>query len=134
MKTVEQIFEELIATIERNAINNKAKIANVKLWANSWREELRQFGVSAQLQHSDQFPDNEGKKFLFEFSFYNEEDRVGVIFIVERDVNSAIKLAKLKLEKEKYFSHKLSKNTLISNELRVHDDEAVGVYEVIYPP
>lgn len=75
----------------------------------------------------------EDKKFLFEFSFYNEEDKAGVIFIVERDLKSAIKWAKEKLEKEEYFSHKLSKNTLISNELRVHNDETVGVYEVIYP-
>lgn len=49
MKTVEEIFEELIATMERNAIDNKAEITNVKLWANSWREELRQFGVSGSL-------------------------------------------------------------------------------------
>jgi len=43
MKTAEEIFEELIATIEKNAIDNKAEITNVKLWANSWRKELNQF-------------------------------------------------------------------------------------------
>jgi len=31
---------ELISTIERNAVDNKAEIHNVKLWAKSWREEL----------------------------------------------------------------------------------------------
>ena len=65
MKTVEEIFEELIATMERNAIDNKADITNVKLWANSWREELRQFGVSRQLPPSDQFPDNEADGYVF---------------------------------------------------------------------
>jgi hypothetical protein len=45
MKTPEQLLEELIATIERNAVNNKAEITNVALWASSWREELRQFSV-----------------------------------------------------------------------------------------
>lgn len=49
MKTVEEIFEELIATIERNAIDNKAEITNVKLWADSWRKELRQFAVIESL-------------------------------------------------------------------------------------
>lgn len=33
------IFEELIQTIERTAVNNTATISNVKLWAKSWREE-----------------------------------------------------------------------------------------------
>ncbi len=32
-------FEDLITTIENNAIDNKATISNVKLWAKSWREE-----------------------------------------------------------------------------------------------
>ena len=32
-------FEKLIQTIEKNAINNKATILNVALWAKSWRKE-----------------------------------------------------------------------------------------------
>lgn len=32
--------EELIATIERNAVDNNTDIVNVKLWAKSWREEI----------------------------------------------------------------------------------------------
>lgn len=31
---------ELISTIERNSVDNKAEIHNVKLWAKSWREEI----------------------------------------------------------------------------------------------
>ena len=31
---------EMISTIERNAVDNRATIENVKLWAKSWREEL----------------------------------------------------------------------------------------------
>jgi hypothetical protein len=34
-------FEELIETIERNAVDNKATITNVKLWAKSWRDERK---------------------------------------------------------------------------------------------
>ena len=33
-------LEEMISTIERNAVDNRATIVNVKLWAKSWREEL----------------------------------------------------------------------------------------------
>jgi DNA-binding winged helix-turn-helix (wHTH) protein len=33
-------LEEMISTIERNAVDNRATIENVKLWAKSWREEL----------------------------------------------------------------------------------------------
>lgn len=36
-----KVLEELIQTIERTAVNNTATISNVKLWAKSWREELR---------------------------------------------------------------------------------------------
>lgn len=32
-------FEDLIQTIESNAVNNQITITNVKLWADSWREE-----------------------------------------------------------------------------------------------
>ena len=39
-KNVENILEDLVSTIERNAIDNKAEITNVKLWANSWRREF----------------------------------------------------------------------------------------------
>ena len=37
----EEIFEELIQTIERNAINNQASIIDVKFWAKSWRDEIQ---------------------------------------------------------------------------------------------
>lgn len=40
MQSDRDIFEDLIRTIERNAVNNEATITNVKLWAKSWREEL----------------------------------------------------------------------------------------------
>lgn len=33
-------LEDLVSTIERNAIDNKAEITNVKLWADSWRREF----------------------------------------------------------------------------------------------
>jgi len=32
-------FDAIIETIERNAIDNKATISNVELWAKQWREE-----------------------------------------------------------------------------------------------
>ncbi len=34
-------FEELIETIERNSVDNKVTITNVKLWAKSWRDERK---------------------------------------------------------------------------------------------
>jgi hypothetical protein len=34
-------FEELIETVERNAVDNKVTITNVKLWAKSWRNERK---------------------------------------------------------------------------------------------
>lgn len=34
-------FEDLIQTIERNAVDNKSTISDVKLWAKSWREEMK---------------------------------------------------------------------------------------------
>lgn len=37
---MENVLEDLVSTIERNAIDNKAEITNVKLWANSWRREF----------------------------------------------------------------------------------------------
>ena len=37
---VRKVFEDLIQTIERNAVNNVATISNVKLWAQGWRDEL----------------------------------------------------------------------------------------------
>lgn len=37
----EEIFEELIQTIERNAIDNQANIIDVKFWAKSWRDEMQ---------------------------------------------------------------------------------------------
>ena len=39
-KSDRDIIEDLIQTIERNAVDNKATISNVELWAKSWREEL----------------------------------------------------------------------------------------------
>lgn len=39
-KSDRDVFEDLIRTIERNAVDNKTTITNVKLWAKSWREEL----------------------------------------------------------------------------------------------
>ena len=38
---MENILEDLVSTIERNCKDNKAEITNVKLWADSWREEFR---------------------------------------------------------------------------------------------
>ncbi len=35
----EDVFENLIQTIERTAQNNTVTITNVALWAKSWREE-----------------------------------------------------------------------------------------------
>lgn len=39
-RKLREVFEELIATIECNAVDNKAEIHNVKLWAKQWRGEL----------------------------------------------------------------------------------------------
>ena len=39
--SAEMAFHSLIASIESNAQNNQATITNVKLWADSWRLELR---------------------------------------------------------------------------------------------
>lgn len=44
-----KIFEDLIQTVERNAVNNQATITNVELWAKSWREELRQYDCYKKL-------------------------------------------------------------------------------------
>ncbi len=38
---MESILERLIQTIEKNAIDNKATITDVKLWAKSWRNEMQ---------------------------------------------------------------------------------------------
>lgn len=38
---MKNILENLIQTIERNAIDNKATIHNVQLWAASWRAEMQ---------------------------------------------------------------------------------------------
>ena len=40
MKTSERVFEDLISTIERVAVDNATTIKNVNLWADSWRKEL----------------------------------------------------------------------------------------------
>jgi len=42
-------FEELIQTIERNAVDNKATITNVFLWAESWRAE-REMDIQNELE------------------------------------------------------------------------------------
>lgn len=54
MKKIEEIFEDLIATIEKNAINNKAEITNVKLWADGWRNELSQYGLRNEDQENEE--------------------------------------------------------------------------------
>ena len=36
---MKDVYEELIRTIEGNAVDNVATITNVKLWAESWRRE-----------------------------------------------------------------------------------------------
>ena len=36
------IFNDLIDTVIKNSFDNEAKIANVTLWAHSWREEMKQ--------------------------------------------------------------------------------------------
>jgi len=70
---------------------------------------------------------------LFEFGFRNDKDTEnGVIFIVERELNKAIDWANRKLQKESY-DYRVSKNDLIDDGLRLHEDETVGIYEVIYP-
>jgi len=38
---MKNILANLIQTIERNAIDNKATIHNVQLWAASWRAEMQ---------------------------------------------------------------------------------------------
>ena len=53
MKRPDEILEDLIQTIERNAIYNQAQITNVKLWADSWREELHKFAVSSSLRERE---------------------------------------------------------------------------------
>ena len=53
-KSDRDIIEDLIQTIERNAVDNKATITNVKLWAKSWREELyRERVYSNEYDHID---------------------------------------------------------------------------------
>lgn len=70
---------------------------------------------------------------LFEFGFRNDTDtESGVIFIVERELSKAIDWANGKLQKESY-DYRVSKDDLIDDALRLHEDETVGVYEVIYP-
>lgn len=60
-KEVSQILEELIAAIESGAIDNKSHINDVKLWAESWREEVRLFSE----QPNDQYPDNDADGYVF---------------------------------------------------------------------
>ena len=40
MQSDRELFEDLIWTIERSAVDNEATITNVDLWAKSWREAL----------------------------------------------------------------------------------------------
>lgn len=40
MDKAKKMFEYLIQTIENNAVDNKATIANVELWAECWRKEM----------------------------------------------------------------------------------------------
>ena len=70
---------------------------------------------------------------LFEFGFRNDTDTEnGVIFIVERELSKAIEWANGKLQKESY-DYRVSKDDLIDDALRIHEEETVGIYEVIYP-
>ena len=70
---------------------------------------------------------------LFEFAFRNDTDTEnGVIFIVERELSKAIEWANGKLQKESY-DYRVSKDDLIDDALRLHEEETVGIYEVIYP-
>ena len=70
---------------------------------------------------------------LFEFGFRNDTDTEnGVIFIVEKELSKAIDWANRKLQKESY-DYRVSKKDLIDSGLRLHEDETVGIYEVIYP-
>lgn len=55
MKPAKQVFNELIETIERNAIDNKAVIPNVKLWAKSWREEMKINTVKSGLENMQEW-------------------------------------------------------------------------------
>lgn len=43
-----KIFEDLIETIEKNAVNNTATITNVQLWVESWKKELETY-ISSDL-------------------------------------------------------------------------------------
>ena len=38
---MENPLEQLISTIERNAVNDKVEIPNVKVWAERWRVEFK---------------------------------------------------------------------------------------------
>ena len=70
---------------------------------------------------------------LFEFGFRNDTDTEnGVIIIVEKELSKAIDWANRKLQKESY-DYRVSKKDLIDSGLRLHEDETVGIYEVIYP-
>lgn len=72
------------------------------------------------------------KKYLFEFCFFNEQNKQGVIFIIANNVPTALKLALNKLEIEDINVNNLV-TVPIGNELRVHDDTEMGVYEIVYP-
>lgn len=50
-KSDRDIIEDLIQTIERNAVDNEATIAHVDLWAKSWREELYRERVYSNEYH-----------------------------------------------------------------------------------
>jgi len=47
-----EVFEDLIQTMERNTIDNKSTISNVKLWAKSWRKEMEI--MSEQITNQEQ--------------------------------------------------------------------------------
>jgi hypothetical protein len=42
MKIEQKVFNELIKKIIDSSINNEATITNVKLWAKSWKKEMKQ--------------------------------------------------------------------------------------------
>ena len=79
------ILEELLQTIEANAIDNKVTITNVSLWADSWRKEqsllfrvnrslpTSKERISALKNSLDYFytSNNEGKREAFSNGFDN---------------------------------------------------------------
>lgn len=47
---MEELFEELIQTIERHTVNNSITITNVSLWAKSWRREMQDLKQALEME------------------------------------------------------------------------------------